>query len=306
MVTKFSRVARVISCLSLAALAGCSSRLTPADVEYDHTISPYHVVRSGESISGIARQYHMEKMDLIRLNGLRTPYKIIVGQRLLIRPSSISANARNADPFDAPASDGEMMKGDVKVTQLTPMVHGEEERGELSPPPSSRADQPFSHPDGMEEDRYDEGMSNDMVQEEEQKPSKITTLPETPQASGSYLQPVKGRIIRAYKAGKSGHDGVNIAAPKGTPVIAANNGIVAHAGNQVRGFGNLVLIRHEGGIKTVYAHLDEVRVKVGDKVHAGQKIGTVGKTGNVKEPQLHFEIRKGTTPVDPSKYVPLS
>lgn len=303
MVKNFSKVAKVISCLSMVALAGCSRLTPPADVEYDHTISPYHVVRNGESISGIARQYHMEKMDLIRLNGLRSPYKIMVGQRLLIRPSSVSARA--TDPFDTPASDGEMMKGDVKVTQLSPLNKNAEERDDLVPPTSS----PFMRPGDSSEDRegpMTEATDLTQDQEDEAKPSKLTSLPETPQAASSYLQPVKGRIIRAYKAGKAGHDGVNIAAPKGTPVIAANNGIVAHAGNQVRGFGNLVLVRHEGGIKTVYAHLDEVRVKVGEKVHAGQKIGTVGKSGNVKEPQLHFEIRKGTTPVDPSKYVPLS
>ncbi len=305
MVRKFSRVAKVISCFTLVALAGCTRTTPPADVEFDQTISPYHVVRNGESISGIARRYHMDKMDLIRLNGLKPPYKILVGQRLLIRPSSVSAGTKGVDPFDVPASEGEVMKGDVKVSQLAPLPQtigntNVDEQDDLLPP-QSRADQPFERPEEIEA-----GNEEIITEEEKARSSKITTLPETPQAAGSYLLPVQGRIIRSYKAGKAGHDGVNIAAPKGTPVIAANNGVVAHAGNQVRGFGNLVLVRHEGGIKTVYAHLDEIRVKVGDKVHAGQKIGTVGKTGNVKEPQLHFEIRKGTTPVDPSKYVPLS
>jgi lipoprotein NlpD len=302
MVKNFSRVAKVISCFTLVALAGCTRTTPPADVEYDHTISPYHVVRNGESISGIARHYHMDKMDLIRLNGLRPPYKIVIGQRLLIRPSSGSAASKSVDPFDAPASDSEVMKGDVKVTQLSPMTsQGIEEYDDMLPP-SGGTDQPFEKSGAMDND-HEEILTEE---EKQSKPSKLSSLPDTPQAATNYIQPVKGRIIRSYKAGKSGHDGVNIAAPKGTPVIAANNGVVAHAGNQVRGFGNLVLIRHEGGIKTVYAHLDEVRVKVGEKVHAGQKIGTVGKTGNVKEPQLHFEIRKGTTPVDPNKYVPLS
>lgn len=79
--------------------------------------------------------------------------------------------------------------------------------------------------------------------------------------------------------------------------------MVAHAGNQLKGFGNVILVKHDKGLMTVYAHLDEVLVKRGDVVSAGQKIGTVGKSGTVKEPQLHFEIRKGTTPVDPKKHL---
>ena len=96
------------------------------------------------------------------------------------------------------------------------------------------------------------------------------------------------------------NDGVNIGAPKGAPVVAAGNGIVAYAGNDMKGFGNLILIRHEGGWVTAYAHLDRILVSKDAAVAQGDMIGTVGKTGNISSPQLHFEIRQKNKPVDPT------
>jgi len=95
------------------------------------------------------------------------------------------------------------------------------------------------------------------------------------------------------------NDGINIAAPKGAPVFAAASGVVAYAGNEIRGFGNLLLIQHPGGWMTAYAHNDKLMVKRGDKVTQGQQISAVGATGNVASPQLHFEIRRGKRAVDP-------
>ena len=86
------------------------------------------------------------------------------------------------------------------------------------------------------------------------------------------------------------NDGVNAAAPRGTPVLAAQSGVVAYAGNQLRGFGNLVLIRHSNGLMTAYAH-NERLVAPGDTVRRGQRIAKVGSTGSVASPQLHFEVR---------------
>jgi len=116
---------------------------------------------------------------------------------------------------------------------------------------------------------------------------------------------VKGQIISGFGPKKGGlnNDGVNIGAPAGTNVVAADNGVVAYAGNELRGFGNLLLIRHADGWVTAYAHNDKLLVKRGDTVKRGQIIAQVGSTGSVSTPQLHFEIRKGTDPVDPLKYL---
>ncbi|MDZ5648382.1 M23 family metallopeptidase [Nitrospirillum sp. BR 11828] len=102
------------------------------------------------------------------------------------------------------------------------------------------------------------------------------------------------------KPGGQYNDGINIAAPTGTPVVAADAGVVKYAGNQLRGFGNLVLIQHADGLVTAYAQLDQIMVEAGAKVARGQRIGTVGATGNVTSPQLHFEVRApGNKVLDP-------
>ncbi|MBM3542503.1 MAG: M23 family metallopeptidase, partial [Alphaproteobacteria bacterium] len=95
------------------------------------------------------------------------------------------------------------------------------------------------------------------------------------------------------------NDGINISAPRGTPVRAAEGGIVAYAGNELRGFGNLILVRHADGWVTAYAHTEDILVRRGERVERGQEIARVGRSGGVADPQLHFEIRKGGEPVDP-------
>ncbi|MBM3652946.1 MAG: LysM peptidoglycan-binding domain-containing protein [Alphaproteobacteria bacterium] len=113
--------------------------------------------------------------------------------------------------------------------------------------------------------------------------------------------PARGRIIQGFSTG--GNDGINIAVPEGTLVKAAEGGVVAYAGNELKGYGNLVLIRHPNGFVSAYAHNGEIDVKRGDQVKRGQTIAKSGQSGNVGSPQLHFELRKGSTPVDPTRYL---
>jgi murein DD-endopeptidase MepM/ murein hydrolase activator NlpD len=123
-----------------------------------------------------------------------------------------------------------------------------------------------------------------------------------PRGSGKFLWPVNGKVVSVFgvKEGGQHNDGINIAAPLGTPVHAADNGVVAYAGNELRGFGNLLLIRHADGWVSAYAHCDALLVKRGDQVKRGQVIARVGQTGAVSSPQLHFELRKAGTAVDPT------
>jgi murein DD-endopeptidase MepM/ murein hydrolase activator NlpD len=114
--------------------------------------------------------------------------------------------------------------------------------------------------------------------------------------------PAKGRVIAGF-GGTSANEGINIALPEGTPVKAAEDGTVAYAGSDVKGYGKLVLIRHDNGYVSAYAHNGEIAVKHGEKVKRGQAIAKSGQSGNVTSPQLHFEIRKGATPVDPTRYL---
>ena len=137
-----------------------------------------------------------------------------------------------------------------------------------------------------------------------------TTASLTPQqpaestASAEFRWPARGHIVQNFGE-KNGNksDGINIALPEGTPVKAAENGVVAYAGNELKGYGNLVLIRHDNGFVSAYANNGDLKVKKGDAIRRGQVIATSGQSGNVTSPQLHFELRKGATPVDPMQYL---
>ena len=112
--------------------------------------------------------------------------------------------------------------------------------------------------------------------------------------------PARGRIIQGFQGG---NDGINIAVPEGTSVKAAEGGVVAYAGSELKGYGNLVLIKHPNGFVSAYANNGSLDVKRGDQVKRGQIIAKSGQSGNVSSPQLHFELRKGSTPVDPTGYL---
>lgn len=265
----------LVSLCLLPLLAACSNSNLPAEVVFNRPISPYHTVQPGESIASIAQKYDMDRMDVVRLNGITPPYHIVVGQRLLVNTTSaqLTQHASEGNFVESQAQSG------VTVTPLPATNTPTEQEGvPMHSSPLAQAMRP--------------GATTDV------EPHHGHT--EVPVAESHFVWPVKGKVIRAYDPG---HGGINIKAPKGTPVLAVNNGVVVHTGNKLRGFGNIILVRHDNGFNSVYAHLDNVRIKNGDIVYTGQRIGSVGKTGNVREPQLHFELRKGRVPVDPTDYL---
>ncbi len=136
---------------------------------------------------------------------------------------------------------------------------------------------------------------------EKAEPASTGSVAQAPAAPAAPEQnfrwPAKGRVISGY--GTSGNEGINIAVPEGTAVKAAEDGTVAYAGSDVKGYGKLVLVRHQNGYVSAYAHNGEIDVKPGEKVKRGQTIAKSGASGNVTSPQLHFEIRKGGAPIDP-------
>ena len=125
--------------------------------------------------------------------------------------------------------------------------------------------------------------------------------PARKQSISKFRWPVQGRIISRFGSKSNGahNDGVNLAVPAGTSVRAAESGVVAYAGNELKGYGNLILVRHANDWVSAYAHVDNMLVKRGDNVSRGQVIAKSGKTGNVDRPQVHFELRKNSKPVDP-------
>ena len=123
--------------------------------------------------------------------------------------------------------------------------------------------------------------------------------------SGAFAWPASGKVISSFGTTTNGerNDGINIATPMGTPIHAAASGTVSYSGDELKDYGNLLLIKHPGGYVTAYAHADQLLVRSGDTVTKGQVIGYAGRTGDVSTPQLHFEIRHGTTPVNPGSYL---
>jgi murein DD-endopeptidase MepM/ murein hydrolase activator NlpD len=140
------------------------------------------------------------------------------------------------------------------------------------------------------------------------EPAQATPTPAQPSAGGAaakFRWPVRGRVISTFGKRPDGshNDGVNVAVPQGTEITAAAAGKVAYAGNELKGYGNLVLIRHDDGWVSAYAHADQILVRPNDEVRRGQVIARAGKTGAVDQPQLHFELRRDSRPVDPMPYL---
>lgn len=122
----------------------------------------------------------------------------------------------------------------------------------------------------------------------------------------SFIWPVEGKVVSRFGPKKNGlvNDGINIAASEGEPIWAASTGEVVYSGNELKGYGNMVIIRHAKGWMTAYAHASDVLVTKGDRIAQGDLIGYVGSSGSVNQPQLHFGIREGKTPVNPEELLP--
>jgi murein DD-endopeptidase MepM/ murein hydrolase activator NlpD len=244
-----------------------------------------HVVQPGDSLLAISRIYGVDQSSLARANNLKAPYGLKPGQRLVL-PGRIDANVAMAPSMVETPTSPDAATGSMSVEEL-PAI------GSAPTTTPSVPDSVVTTP------------PKETTAKTQTKP-KIAAIPDpAPRTSARFLWPVEGKVVSPFGAKKGGthNDGVNIAAPAGTEVVAAENGVVAYAGNELRGFGNLLLIRHADGWVTAYAHNEKLLVRQGEKVKRGQPIARVGKSGSVSSPQLHFEIRKGTDPVDPLDYL---
>lgn len=222
-------------------------------------------VQPGDTLYSLSRKYSVPVNDLAVMNKLNPPFALRVGQKIRV-----------------PNLEQAMVAKDVVVENKVKQESVQKEQTQ------SKTE--------VKTAKAEKKISSD--------PSK--KLPKiNARSSSKFSWPVRGKILSAYGAKNNGlfNDGVNIASAKGTSVVAAENGVVAYAGNEIKGMGNLIIVQHESGWMTVYAHLDSMNVKRGTKVNVGQKIGTVGETGKVDSPQLHFEIRKGTKAYDPISYM---
>lgn len=254
------------------------------------------VVGKGDTVYALSRRHRVSVRAIIEANGLVPPYLLSIGQRIelprvrehvVARGETLSGIARryNVGPYTLARANDIRAPYTIGVGQRL-RLPGAQVRKIQS---QARLKKP--------------GKAKTRVAARRRPPAAV---PRPPARSGrGFVWPVKGRVISRFgpKAKGLQNDGINIAAPRGTPVRAAENGVVAYAGNELRGFGNLLLIKHTGGWITAYAHNERLLVKRGEKVRKGQGIATVGSSGSVDRPQLHFELRRGMRATDPSKYL---
>lgn len=235
---------------------------------------PRYVVKRGDTLSGIAQSMGVEIAALAARNRLQPPYRIYVGQELEVpgtrRPASSPAGPSRPGTTPVPSRDGGTMTARSSGSGGGGSGSAGTGAGAASAPPRAAVAEPAAR------------------------------------SGRQFAWPLTGRILSGFgpKEGGLHNDGINIAAQPGDPVRAAENGVVVYAGNELAGFGNLLLLRHADNWVTAYAHNAELLVQRGDQVNRGQIVARAGRTGNVTAPQLHFEIRQGRQAVNPLQHLP--
>lgn len=224
---------------------------------------PEYVVKRGDTLYGISQRYSVGMFAMARTNELREPYLIRVGQSLKI-PQWGTRKQTSRSTIVTPARKSAVITRSQSSAALK----------KTNMPPTVRM-------------------------------PVIPLPPPGARSSSGFVWPVRGKIISRFGAKAKGlhNDGINIATHRGVSVRAAENGVVAYAGNELRGFGNLLLVKHSSGWVTAYAHNEILLVKRGQIIKRGQLIARVGSSGTVNTPQLHFELRRGKQAVDPQKYL---
>ena len=240
--------------------------------------SSVHIVNRGDTLMSIARRNNVPVGELAKANNLDQSARLSLGMKLTVPGSKSAAVAPVAQPVAAAAT-------------VQP----------VAPPATTKMAAAGGPPQAA---RLAQATTN--VAEE--KPVVEAASVKSSEATGAlptFRWPVRGKVITSYGAKTNGksNDGINLAVPEGTPVKAAEDGVVAYSGNELKGYGNLVLVRHSNGYVTAYAHASELMVKRGDTIKRGQIIAKSGQSGEVGSPQLHFEIRKGSSPVDPLQFL---
>ena len=274
-------------------------------------------VARGDTLYSISRAYSVPVNDLAVMNGLTAPFALSVGQKLRVP----DLPARTTEVVKKPVASG--TKDTVKKTDSKPAVKAdtakkpdtvkkaETKKAEAKKTETKKADVKKQDTKKPETKKVETKKADKTATKKTTTDTKKATKQNTEvqkiaaRSSSKFSWPVRGTILSHYGAKEGGlyNDGINIGAALNTPVVAAENGVVAYAGNEVRGMGNLIIIQHADGWMTVYGHMSSMTVRRGARVSVGQKIGAVGKSGRIAKPQLHFEIRKGTKAYNPINYL---
>lgn len=293
------------------------------------------VLAHGETVDTLSGRYGVPAAAILSANGLSSASQASPGSKVVIpvynveaarQPGQrLAANSTVASDADiarpqrqqaAPVADAKkpaetkgMTASEMRAASEAKTKQAREAREKTEATAKAKADT------RLKADAEAKAKVDAKAEAEAAKRQKVAALPTEPEpkttssvakeaetSKGEFRWPARGRIINGF-SGKGGNEGINIAVPEGTPVKAAEGGVVAYSGSELKGYGNLVLIRHDNGYVSAYAHNGELNVKRGDKVGRGQVIAKSGQSGNVSSPQLHFELRKGSNPVDPTPYL---
>jgi murein DD-endopeptidase MepM/ murein hydrolase activator NlpD len=298
--------------------------------------------QSGDTVYSIAQRYKVPMRDIIALNNLRAPFQLPAGTPItlplkdgafapvIIAPTKVdepldSGGAKTYEQIVPPHREKEadvppvihpqaLTKSGVEEKVIYAQVQQDKMNEMLA---EKQREKPVVQPSPITEALDLKPMQFDAKKKDLQPPkfdkkkkeAVAMVKPALPEKAGAskahFVWPVKGKILSAFGSKDNGlrNDGVNIAAQRGEPVFAAQSGIVAYAGNDIPGYGNVVLIRHNDGWMTTYAHLERIYTQRDVGVAKGDMIGTVGMSGGLTVPQLHFEIRQGSEALNPERYL---
>lgn len=275
------------------------------------SLSPSFItVHKGDTVYSLSRRYNVPIRSMIEVNNLKPPFILSKGARLRLPAPSVHIVQKG----DTIYSISRRYNVDMSVLTRTNNLYAPYSiyLGQILKLPGSVVE-PTEHWISLKKQPTQTAVRNTAKSAPKQtktgrkSPRKTAARLPTPpdRAKAKFAWPVNGTVMNKFGSAGGGrhNDGINIKVAEGTFVRAAENGVVAYAGNELKGFGNLLLVKHADGWITAYAHNKEFLVKRGDTVKRGQPMAKAGKTGNAKEPQLHFEIRRGTKAVDPMSYL---
>ena len=285
-------------------------------------VSPpnYHESREGDTLYSISRMYDMKVNDVIALNNLKFPYSIYPGDKVKVTKKDgenknieIKKDDKNIQiaSESKPKNEKSSFKpSEEKAKEISEKNHSKEIEKYGFKPSEVRAME-INNKNNATNSRTAQNIINPTKNEIVEtklsinKPIDKDSIKKIANKTNRFSWPVRGEVISKFGPKSAGlyNDGINIKASEGQAVGASEDGIVAYVGNELKGYGNLVIIKHSGGWISAYAHLKNSLVARGQKINKGQKIGNVGNSGKVKFPQLYFGLRKGRDAVNPESYL---
>jgi murein DD-endopeptidase MepM/ murein hydrolase activator NlpD len=275
----------------------------PSSSSFSNTGSKKYVwttVRRGDTVSEIAEDYGVSTKQLAKLNHLRRPYRIKVGQVLKIGKAKYHI-VKRGDTLKHIASDYAVDMNKLASANKIKAPYNIKIGQKLYMPGAPKT--PRTTVAGGKKknySRYNKRRSYTGFSSKKNKGKRVTLS-----GAPKFAWPVRGRVINSFGAKSGGvyNDGINISAKAGAPVKASAAGTVVYVGSELKAYGNLVIVQHKGGWLTAYAHNKKIVVKKGQRIKQGQKIATVGASGKVDKPQVHFAVRKGREAVNPRNYL---